>query len=126
MTHKNLLPKLRDSFHHDAAVYTDASVLYTHINEYFLTHSSVNHSIKEYVRGNIHTNTIECFWAVVKRAIGGTYIHVNPRHLDRYLSEQVYRFDARKDDDDPCFASVVKRTDGRRLTWKILTDKIAR
>ena len=121
-----LLPKLRDSIHHDATVYTDSAPVYTHINEYFLTHSSVNHSIEEYVRGNVHTNNIECFWAVLKRTIGGTYIHVNPRHLDRYLSEQVYRFDARKEDDGPRFASVVKRTDGRRLTWKVLTDKTGR
>jgi transposase-like protein len=125
-TKQTLLPKLRDSIHHDATVYTDAAPFYTHINEYFLTHSSVNHSIEEYVRGNVHTNNIECFWAVLKRTIGGTYIHVNPRHLDRYLSEQVYRFDARKDDDGPRFAAVVKRTDGRRLTWKVLTDKTAR
>ncbi len=126
VSHKTLIPKLRTSIHHDATVYTDASVLYTHINEYFLTHASVNHSIEEYVRGNVHTNNIECFWAVLKRTIGGTYIHIHPRHLDRYLSEQVYRFDERKNQDGPRFASVVKRADGRRLTWKVLTDKTNR
>jgi transposase-like protein len=124
--HHTVLPVLRDSIHHDATVYTDSSVLYTHINEFFLTHSSVNHSIEEYVRGNVHTNTIECFWAVLKRTIGGTYIHIHPRHLDRYLSEQVYRFDERKNDDGPRFAGVVKRADGRRLSWKVLTSKTTR
>lgn len=122
-SHKTVLPKLRDSIHHDATVYTDASHLYTHVNEYFMTHASVNHSIEEYVRGNVHTNNIECFWAVLKRTIGGTYIHIHPRHLDRYLSEQVYRFDERKNDDGPRFAGVVKRADGRRLTWKTLTER---
>jgi len=125
-SHAALLPKLRESIHHDATVYTDASALYTHINEYFLTHASVNHSIEEYVRGNVHTNNIECFWAVSKRTLGGTYIHIHPRHLDRYLAEQVYRFDERKNDDGPRFAKAVKRTDGRRLTWKALTDKTTR
>ena len=51
VSQKTLLPKLRDSIHHDATVYTDASALYTHINEFFLTHSSVNHTIEEYVPG---------------------------------------------------------------------------
>jgi transposase-like protein len=126
VSHQTLLPKLRDSIHHDATVYTDSSALYTHINEYFLHHSSVNHSIEEYVRGNVHTNNIECFWAVLKRTIGGTYTHVAPFHLDRYLAEQVYRFDERKEKDGPRFAKAVKRADGRRLTWKALTDKSAR
>jgi hypothetical protein len=62
----------------------------------------------------------------LKRTIGGTYIHINPRHLDRYLAEQVFRFDARKDKDGPRFAAAVKRADGRRLTWKVLTDKSGR
>jgi len=47
----------------------------------------VNHSIEEYVRGNVYTNTIEGFWSVLKRTIGRTYTHVLPRHLDRYLAE---------------------------------------
>jgi transposase-like protein len=118
-----LLPILRESIHHDATVYTDAASMYTHINEYFLTHSSVNHGLEEYVRGNVHTNNIECFWAVLKRTIGGTYTHVHPMHLDRYLAEQVFRFDARKENDGPRFAKAVKRTDGRRLTWKALTAR---
>jgi len=120
---KTLLPKLRESIDRDSTVYTDAAFLYTHINEFFLEHSSVNHSIEEYVRGNVHTNTIECFWSVLKRTIGGTYIHVNPRHLDRYLSEQVFRFDERKNDDGPRFVKAVKGADRRRLTYRMLIAK---
>jgi len=118
-----LLPKLRASIHHDATVYTDSASLYTHINEFFLTHSTVNHSLHEYVRGNVHTNNIECFWAVLKRTIGGTYTHVDPRHLDRYLAEQVFRFDERENDDGPRFAKATKGADGKRLTYKALTSK---
>jgi transposase-like protein len=122
-TRETLLPKLRDSIHHDATIYTDAADFYTHINEYFLHHSSVNHSLREYVRGNVHTNNIECFWAVLKRTIGGTYTHVSPRHLDRYLAEQVFRFDERENQDGPRFAKAAKGADGKRLTYKALTAK---
>lgn len=120
---KTLLPKLRDSIHPEATVFTDSSEVYRHIDEYFLQHSSVNHSIEEYVRGNVHTNNIECFWAVLKRTIGGTYTHVHPRHLDRYLAEQVFRFDERENTDGPRFAKVVKRAEGKRLTYKRLTSE---
>jgi transposase-like protein len=118
-----VLPKMRAAIHHDATVYTDAAQLYTHINEYFLTHASVNNSADEYVRGDVHTNTIEAFWPVLKRTLGGTYISVRPHHLDRYLDAQICRYNARKENDGPRFAAVVKRADGRRLTWKALTDK---
>jgi len=89
-------------------------------------HSSVavDHHLHEYVRGNVHTNNIECFWSVLKRTIGRTCIHVNSRHLDRYLAEQVFGFDERKNDDGPRFAKATKGADGRRLTWKTLTYKV--
>ena len=123
---KTLIPKLRVSIDPDATLYTDSASLYKHINEYFLTHASVNHTLHEYVRGNVHTNNIEAFWSVLKRTIGGTYTHVSPRHLDRYLAEQVFRFDERRNDDGPRFAKATKGADGKRLTWKALIDKMAR
>jgi transposase-like protein len=118
---KTILPKLRDSIHHDATVFTDGADLYRHINEFFLRHGWVNHMTQEYVRGDVHTNNIECFWAVLKRTIGGTYTHVTPRHLDRYLAEQVYRFNERENEDGPRFAKAAKGADGKRLTYKELT-----
>ena len=123
VTQQTLLPKLTESIHPDATVYTDALELYKHINEFFLRHASVNHGLKEYVRGNVHTNNIECFWSVLKRTIGGTYTHVHPRHLDRYLAEQVYRFNERENTDGPRFAKAMKGADGKRLTYKALTAK---
>jgi transposase-like protein len=85
--------------------------------------ASVNHELSEYVRGNVHTNNIECFWSVLKRTIGGTYTHVHPRHLDRYLAEQVYRFNERENEDGPRFAKATKGADGKRLTYKALIAK---
>ncbi|MFT7571437.1 MAG: transposase [Paracoccaceae bacterium] len=58
-------------------------------------HGTVNHSAKEYVRGEVHTNTIEGFWAMLKRSIRGTHIHLSQKHLDKYLGEFEYRFNMR-------------------------------
>ena len=58
-------------------------------------HGVVNHSAKEYVRGDVHTNTIEAFWAGIKRSINGTYVHVSQKHLNKYLGEFEYRFNLR-------------------------------
>jgi transposase-like protein len=121
--HQTLLPLLQKSIDQDATIFTDGVSLYRHINEFFLHHATVNHDLKEYVRGNVHTNNIECFWAVLKRTIGGTYTHVHPRHLDRYLAEQVYRFNERENRDGPRFAKATKGADGKRLTYKELTAK---
>jgi transposase len=55
----------------------------------------VNHSAYEYVRGDARTNAIEGYWAMLKRGINGTYIHVSKRHLQKYLSEFEYRYNLR-------------------------------
>lgn len=85
----------------------------------------VNHA-EAYVRDNVvHTNGLENFWSLLKRTIRGTYVHVAPFHLFRYLDEQVYRFNERKDEngDQGRFMHVVKTTAGRRLTWNKLTNR---
>jgi transposase-like protein len=118
-----VVPLMQRNIHHDATVYTDAASLYTHINEYFLQHLKVNHSASEYVRGEVHTNSIENFWSVLKRTLTGTYIAARPKHLDRYLAEQVFRFNERKNDDGHRFAKALKGADGRGLTYKSLVQK---
>ena len=59
-------------------------------------HEMVDHSAKEYVRGDVHTNTMEAFWANVKRGIKGTYVHVSKKHLTSYLREFEYRHNLRR------------------------------
>jgi transposase-like protein len=122
-TAKSLLPKLVDSIHPSATLYTDNANFYRHINEYFLRHATVNHAVLEYVRGDVHTNNIEAFWAVLKRTIGGTYTHVDPRHLDRYLAEQVYRFNERENLDGLRFVRAAKKAEGKRLKYRQLIAK---
>lgn len=120
-----MLPKLQQAIRPDATLHTDGSGVLYLIGKEFANHDWVNHSL-EYVRGNVHTNNIECFWSVLRRTLGGTYIHVNPRHLQRYLGEQVFRFNERKNDDGPRFKEALKGADSKRLTYKNLTAKDAR
>ncbi len=59
-------------------------------------HEAVNHSAKEYMRGDVHTSTIEAFWANMKRGISGTYVWVSKKHLQTYLREFEYRHSLRR------------------------------
>jgi transposase-like protein len=86
-------------------------------------HEVVNHAI-EYARGHIHTNGIESFWSMLKRSLHGTYISVEPFHLDAYVAEQVFRYNNRKDADDFArFATCIMGIQGKRLTYAKLTDQ---
>ena len=79
----------------------------------------IDHSEK-YVDGLVHTNGMENFWSLLKRAIKGTYVSVEPFHLFRYLDEQSFRFNQRKTDDAGRFMNVLSNIVGRRLTYKSL------
>jgi hypothetical protein len=77
------------------------------------------------VNGNVHTNTIENFWSLLKRGLRGTYISVEPFHLFRYIDEQAFRYNNRKDlDDRGRFELAVSQIVGKRLTYKALTGKV--
>jgi len=82
--------------------------------------------IEGYVREHVHTNGIENFWALLKRGLTGTYISVEPVHLDAYVTEQVYRFNNRKDmNDAKRFSKLMSQVVGKRLTYADLTGKEA-
>lgn len=83
----------------------------------------INHAL-EYVNGHVHTNGIENFWSLLKRGLKGTYISVEPFHLDAYVAEQVFRYNNRKDADDfSRFSSCIMGAQGKRLTYKALTQR---
>lgn len=86
------------------------------------THRVINHSM-EYVNGNIHTNGIENFWSLLKRTIKGTYVSVDPSHLQKYIEAQVFRYNNRKDTDGQRFFKVTGQLAGKRLTYAELTGK---
>ncbi len=79
--------------------------------------------MEAYVKGNVHTNTLENFWSLLKRSIGGTYVSVEPFHLFRYIDEQAWRYNNRKMDDGERFTIAMAQIVGRRLTYQELTGK---
>ena len=101
-------------------VYTDQAVAYTSLQKQYI-HETVNHAM-EYVRGEVHTNSLENFWSLMKRNLSGTYVAVEPFHLDRYLAEQVFRFNHRIGWDDlGRFHLAMSGVAGKRLTYAELT-----
>jgi transposase-like protein len=101
-----------------SAIYTDALQSYTGLSSEYV-HQVVDHAV-EYVRENIHTNGMENFWSLFKRALKGTYVSVEPFHLDAYVKEQTFRFNERKDNDNGRFRAVLGAVSGKRLTYKEL------
>ncbi|MDQ6894296.1 MAG: IS1595 family transposase [Acidobacteriota bacterium] len=115
-----LVPRIEENVAPGARVFTDSLPTYVVLRENFL-HESVNHFRDEWVRGEAHTNGIENFWSLFKRSLGGTYVNVEPFHLFRYLDEQVFRFNNRKDTDAGRFGKLLSLLSGKRLTFKALT-----
>lgn len=90
-------------------------------------HDVIRHS-EAYVRGQVHTNGLENFWSLLKRGLRGTYVAVEPFHLFRYVDEQVFRYNNRKDGnrkmtDPERFARAMSQVVGRPLTYAELTGK---
>ena len=102
-------------------LYTDESRLYTKTGQEFAEHDTVNHSSKEYVRGDVHTNTIENTFSVFKRGMTGIYQHCGEAHLFRYLREFDFRFNRRTAlgwNDRDRHNDLLSRVGGKRLTYR--------
>jgi transposase-like protein len=105
-----------------SALYTDALLSYQGLEADY-AHQVIDHAVA-YVDGSVHTNTLENFWALLKRSISGTYVSVEPFHLFRYLDEQSFRYNYRKEMDDfDRFKLAVSQIVGKRLTWNEATGK---
>jgi transposase-like protein len=115
---KDLLPVIRSAVQPGSNVYTDALKSYEGLSETFV-HRVIDHA-KAYVEGHVHTNGMENFWSLLKRMIGGTYVSVDVPHLQRYVDEEVFRFNERHTNDAGRFATVLPGTIGKRLTYKQL------
>jgi len=108
-----------------STIYTDQHTGYMDLARQQFIHDTVNHA-EEYVRGEVHTNSIENFWSLLKRNLAGTYVAVEPFHLDRYLDEQMFRFNNRLGmNDGDRFQKALSQVGGKRLTWAELTGKEA-
>jgi len=103
-------------------IYSDEAGSYWRMDGEY-AHEIINH-VEEYVRGNVHTNGLENFWSLLKRSIGGSYVSVEPFHLFRYVDEQAFRYNNRKDmTDSDRFDLAVRQIVGKRLTWAEVTGK---
>jgi transposase-like protein len=111
-----------------SGVYTDGWKGYDGLLLKGYMHQFVSH-LEEYVRGEVHTNGLENFWSLLKRSLNGTYVAVEPFHLDRYVDEQAFRFNNRSTRDNPLterdrFMLALSQISGRRLTYAELTGKV--
>jgi transposase-like protein len=113
---KTLKPEVRVNVEPGATVYTDALKSYLGLSDAY-DHKTIDHAI-EFVNGSIHTNNVENFWSLLKRTLKGTYVSVDPAHLDRYLDEQAFRFNERDKNDGGRFRKVVSSVAGKRLTYE--------
>jgi transposase-like protein len=118
-----LLPEIFDTVEEGATIYTDALRSYDPLDQRY-THKTIDHA-KAFVDGEIHTNSLENFWCLLKRSLKGTYVQVAPEHLDAYVTEQAFRFNHRKKNDAQRFAVVAKQIFGKKLTWKELTGQLS-
>jgi len=101
----------------DAKVYTDEAAAYRGLP---FDHETVNHSVSEYVRGQAHTNGIESFWALLKRGYQGTYHHMSPKHLARYVAEFSGRHNVRPQNTIDQMSDVVAAMKGKPLPYRDL------
>lgn len=105
----------------DTALHTDESKLYTVLGKEYASHDTVNHTAKEYVRGTIHTNTIEGFFSIFKRGMKGVYQHCGEQHLHRYLAEFDFRYNNRTAvgvNDGERAENALKGIAGKRLMYR--------
>lgn len=108
-----------------ASLYTDALRSYDRMGERGYVHGVIDHA-EQYVDGQVHTNGLENYWSLLKRALKGTYVSVEPFHLFRYLDEQAFRFNNRRDmNDADRFSRVITSIVGKRLTYKDLIGALS-
>ncbi len=102
------------------SIFTDEWLGYNKLSRIY-NHSVIKHNAKEYVNGNIHTNTIEGFWSLLKRGIIGIYHFTTKKHLQKYVDEFVFRYNTRNFDESQRFNLILSNTE-YRLTYKKLIN----
>ena len=105
---KTLLPMIIEKTSPNAIIFTDEMPSYNRLDKFGFDHRVINHNARQYVNGNIHTNTIDGFWSLVKGGIGGVYKHVSPDYLQEYVNEYSFRYNHRKDE-QPMFETFLNR-----------------
>ncbi|MCE2523342.1 MAG: IS1595 family transposase [Rhodobacteraceae bacterium] len=114
---------IRDNVEPGSQVFTDEAKAYRGMDDYH--HATVNHSVSEYVNGMAHTNGMESFWAALKRGYHGTFHHMSPQHLHRYINEFAGRHNIRDADTIRQMQDMVAGMVGKRLMYKELVGEEA-
>jgi transposase-like protein len=110
--------QVREHVEKGSEVITDQLRSYSSLDDEYI-HNVIDHA-ECYAKGHVHVNGLENFWALLKRGIKGTYVSVEPFHLFRYLDEQAFRFNERKDNDKGRFLKSIANFAGRRLLYSKL------
>ena len=97
--------------------YTDEAGQYKWAGKHFVDHDFVRHGIGEYVRGDVHTNTMENYFSIFKRGMKGIYQHCGKRHLKRYIGEFDFRYNTRNLTDWERTGKALRGIEGKRLTY---------
>ena len=117
--HRDAHRHIREHVEPGTSLYTDNARYYSGLEDEY-AHATVDHA-EQYVNGRVHTNGNENFWSLLKRGLHGTYVHVEPFHLFRYLDERVFAFNERNLSDLGRFSLVLSAVAGKRLTCAQLT-----
>ena len=120
VTGKNLRDFVVRNASRQSRLHTDESNLYPTLGKEFASHETVNHGMKEYARGDVTTNTVECYFGVFKRGMTGVYQHCGEQHLQRYLDEFSFRWNNRSRlgvEDTQRAVLAIRGAEGKRLTY---------
>ena len=117
----NIKPIIDANLAKEGMLMTDEAALYGKIGKEFKHHFTVEHGAGEYVRGSVHTNTLEGYFSIFKRGMKGTYQHCAEKHLHRYLAEFDFRYNNRVAagvNDEVRAEKALKGVSGKRLTYR--------
>lgn len=117
VTGKTLKGAIRESVAYTARVITDEYASYNRLDREYAAHERVQHKSGEYARGDVFTNTVESFFALLKRGVIGTFHNVSRKHLHRYVSEFEFRWNTRKMNDGQRLGALIRASEGKRLTY---------
>jgi len=118
LTAKNLKGYVRQNVDKSAIIMTDDFKSYNGLGKKFIQHNVIKHSEKEYVRGDVHTNTAEGYFSLLKRGITGVYHHVGKEHLPHYSNEFDFRYNMRKVEGGIRTVAAISCVEGKRLMYR--------
>ena len=115
VTAQNLKEFIGENVDKTSVLMTDGFKSYKVFGREYARHGIIRHDLKQYVKGDVHTNTIKGYFSILKRGINGVYQHVSRKHLQRYLQEFDFRYNTRKEDDATRTAAALSCIEGKRL-----------